>query len=224
MWVSHQLLGSQTHFSFTTLSFGLPKHRNLQRTLARSLERDSWKWVAKMLILFDSYLPSAHAPPQLLLWKEPARKYCWFMVLWRPCTTYFFHSVIYIQQVPFLRNVLLLRNQRNHIEKGSRKDEGKREVKKERCSWGKKKREVIDYDLKIKDKKSFSFSWVKARHRNEGDLSYPPLLFLTLSNHFQEHVEHGQMIKQLEKWQLKWLECLTGTREVCQIFPAYWVS
>lgn len=133
------------------------------------------------------------------------------MVLLRPCMTHFFHSVICIQQVPFLRNVLLLRNQRNHIEKGSRKDEGKREVKKERCSWGKK---VTDYDLKIKHKKSFSFSWVKARHRNEGDLPCPPLLFLTLSNHFQV-VEHGQMIKQLEKLQFGLLECLTEIQEVC---------
>lgn len=142
------------------------------------------------------------------------------MVLLRPCTTHFFHSVIYIQQVPFLRNVLLLRNQRNHIEKGRRKDEGKGGgVKKERCSW-KKKREVTDCDLKIKDKKSFSFSWMKARHRNEGDLSCPPLLFLTLSNHFKA-VERGQMIKQLEKWHFELLECLTGIQEVSQIFSAY---
>lgn len=78
-----------------------------------------------------------------------------------------------------------------------------------------KKREVIDYDLKIKSRKSFFsfFSCVKARGRNGRNLSCPPLLFFTLSNHLQL-VVHDQMIEQFEKEEFTWLRGLTGI-QVC---------
>lgn len=81
-----------------------------------------------------------------------------------------------------------------------KKDEGERDVKK-RKMFLEKKREVIDYDLKIKSRRRFFsfFSCVKTRGRNGRNLlSCPPLLFFTLSNHLQL-VVHDRMIEQFEK-------------------------
>lgn len=88
----------------------------------------------------------------------------------------------------------------NHIEKGSR-ERWRQEGGKKRKMFLEKKREVINYDLKIKDRTSFFsfFSFVKARGRNGGNrLPCPPLVFFTSSNHLQLIV-HGQMIEQFEK-------------------------
>lgn len=40
-----------SHSLFISLSFGLSKHRKLQRALAGGLERDSWKWVIGFWLL-----------------------------------------------------------------------------------------------------------------------------------------------------------------------------
>lgn len=111
-----------------------------------------------------------------------------------------FHSVFSIQQVSFLRSMLLLRNYEQTIQRKG-KDEGET-TKKERC-WDKKKKGFVDSELKIKDRKSFFFSLCheKVRGKNGGNLLCPPLLFLYLPNPIQFVV----MTRWLNSFTKMWL-------------------